>query len=418
MKGEAVILSRRSVLAGSGALVVNFSSLGRVAAQQGGGEQGAAMRALAAAARWQETATLPNGAALPDFLKAQPARDIAVLDARAAPAAAAKSLSATYTRPYIAHGSIGPSCAVALYDGDAMTIWSHTQGVNPLRGAIAEMLGMPKDKVRCIHAEGAGCYGHNAADDAAADAALLARAVPGRPVRLQWMREQEHAWEPYGPAMAVKVEAGLDASGKVIDWDYTLWSNTHATRPGPAGSLIAARSLAAPFQQPAPRPIPMPEGGGDRNSIPLYQFPSARVMHHFIPAMPVRVSALRALGAHMNVFAIESFMDELAAAAGADPVQFRLQHLDDARARDVISAVAQRFGWSDTSRRKLPGRGRGFAFARYKNLPPIAPSPARWRSNAKPATRAWCVPSPPSMPAGWSIPRGLPTRSRARFCSR
>jgi len=157
--------------------------------------------------------------------------------------------------------------------------------------AIAEMLGMPKDKVRCIHAEGAGCYGHNAADDAAADAALLARAVPGRPVRLQWMREQEHAWEPYGPAMAVKVEAGLDASGKVIDWDYTLWSNTHATRPGPAGSLIAARSLAAPFQQPAPRPIPMPEGGGDRNSIPLYQFPSARVMHHFIPAMPVRVSA-------------------------------------------------------------------------------------------------------------------------------
>jgi CO/xanthine dehydrogenase Mo-binding subunit len=327
-----------------------------------------AMRALAAAARWQETATLPNGAALPDFLKAQPARDIVVLDARAASAAAAKSLSATYTRPYIAHGSIGPSCAVALYDGDAMTIWSHTQGVNPLRGAIAEMLGMPKDKVRCIHAEGAGCYGHNAADDAAADAALLARAVPGRPVRLQWMREQEHAWEPYGPAMAVKVEAGLDASGKVIDWDYTLWSNTHATRPGPAGSLIAARSLAAPFQQPAPRPIPMPEGGGDRNSIPLYQFPSARVMHHFIPAMPVRVSALRALGAHMNVFAIESFMDELAAAAGADPVQFRLQHLDDARARDVISAVAQRFGWSDTSRRKLPGRGRGFAFARYKNL--------------------------------------------------
>jgi len=110
----------------------------------------------------------------------------------------------------------------------------------------------------------------------------------------------------------------------------------------------------------------MPEGGGDRNSIPLYQFPSARVMHHFIPAMPVRVSALRALGAHMNVFAIESFMDELAAAAGADPVQFRLQHLDDARARDVISAAAQRFGWSDTSRRKLPGRG--FAFARYKNL--------------------------------------------------
>src|SRR5262249_49825378 len=177
-----------------------------------------AMRALAAAARWQETATLPKGEALPDFLKAQPARDITVLDARSAPAAAAKSLSANYTRPYLAHGSIGPSCAIAWYDGAAMTIWSHTQGVNPLRGAIAEMLGMPKDKVRCIHAEGAGCYGHNAADDAAADAALLARAVPGRPVRRQWMREQEHAWEPYGPTMAGKGEAGADAHGKGNEW--------------------------------------------------------------------------------------------------------------------------------------------------------------------------------------------------------
>jgi nicotinate dehydrogenase subunit B len=328
-----------------------------------------AMRALAAAARWQESATLPNGGALADFLKAQPAQDITVLDARAAASAAgAKSLSATYTRGYLAHGSIGPSCAVALYDGDAMTVWSHTQGVSPLRGAIAEMLGMPKDKVRCIHAESAGCYGHNAADDAAADAALLARAVPGRPVRLQWMREQEHAWEPYGPAMAAKVDAAVDASGKIVDWDYAVWSNTHATRPGPAGSLIAARSLAASFREPPPRPIPMPEGGGDRNSIPLYQLPSARVIYHFLPAMPVRVSALRALGAHLNVFAIESFMDELAAAAGADPVQFRLRHLDDPRAQAVISAAAQKFGWADTSRGKMPGRGCGFAFARYKNL--------------------------------------------------
>jgi nicotinate dehydrogenase subunit B len=328
-----------------------------------------AMRALAAAARWQESATLPNRGALADFLKAQPAQDITVLDARAAASAAgAKSLSATYTRGYVVHGSIGPSCALALYDGDAMTVWSHTQGVSPLRGAIAEMLGMSKNKVRCIHAESAGCYGHNAADDAAADAALLARAVPGRPVRLQWMREQEHAWEPYGPAMAAKVDAALDASGRIVDWDYAVWSNTHATRPGPAGSLIAARSLAASFPEPLPRPIPMPEGGGDRNSIPLYQLPSARVIYHFLPAMPVRVSALRALGAHLNVFAIESFMDELAAAAGADPVQFRLQHLDDPRAQAVISAAAQKFGWADTSRAKMPGRGRGFAFARYKNL--------------------------------------------------
>jgi nicotinate dehydrogenase subunit B len=326
-----------------------------------------AMRALAAAARWEETAQLPNAGALPDFLMAQPSRDITVLDARQ-PSSGAKTLSATYTRPYIAHGSIGPSCAIAHYEGDALTVWTHSQGVYPLRNAIAEMLGMATDKVRCIHAEGAGCYGHNGADDAAADAAVLARAVPGRPVRLQWMREQEHASEAYGPAMVAKVAASLDAGGRIIDWDYAIWSNTHATRPGPAGALIAARSLATAFQQPAPRPIPMPEGDGDRNSIPLYKIPSARVIYHFLPNMPVRVSALRALGAHVNIFAIESFMDELAAAAGADPVQFRLQHLDDPRARDVITTAAQRFGWSDKARAGTPGRGRGFAFARYKNL--------------------------------------------------
>ena len=327
-----------------------------------------AMRVLAASARWDETAQLPNAGALPEFLIAQPSQDITVLDARQPSRSAAKTLSATYTRPYIVHGSIGPSCALALYEGDALTIWTHTQGVYPLRDAIAEMLGMPKDQVRCIHAEGAGCYGHNGADDAAADAALLARAVPGRPVRLQWMREQEHASEPYGSAMVAKVSASLDEHGKILDWDYAVWSNPHSTRPGRAGTLIAARSLATPFPQPPPKPIPMPEGGGDRNSIPLYQFPSAQVLYHFIPAMLIRVSALRSLGAYLNVFSIESFMDELAVAAGADPVQFRLQHLDDPRAREVISTAAERFGWSDKSSARMAVHGRGFAFARYKNL--------------------------------------------------
>jgi nicotinate dehydrogenase subunit B len=327
-----------------------------------------AMRALAAAARWQETAKLPDAAGLPAFLEGLPARDITVLDQPAPGGGGAKSLSATYTRPYLSHGSIGPSCAVARLDDDALTVWTHTQGVYPDRDAIAEMMGMPKDKVRCIHSEGSGCYGHNGADDAAADAALLARQMPGRPVRVQWTREQEHAFEPYGPAMLVKVNAALDDAGKIVNWDYAVWSNTHSTRPGPAGSLLAARSLATPFPEPAPQPIPMPEGGGDRNSIPLYKFPGTKVIYHFLPAMPVRVSALRALGAPMNVFAIESFMDELAASAGADPVEFRLKHLDDPRARDVISTAAQRFGWSSKPRPAVPGRGYGFAFARYKNL--------------------------------------------------
>jgi nicotinate dehydrogenase subunit B len=323
------------------------------------------MRALAGAARWQESARLPKTSELSAFLMSLPAQVITVLDQQQ-PSAAAKTLEATYTRPYIIHGSIGPSCAVAQFEDGTMTVWTHTQGVYPDRAAIAEMLGMPQERVRCIHAEGSGCYGHNGADDAAGDAALLARALPGRPVRVQWMREQEHAWEPYGPAMLVKANASLDASGRIANWDYAVWSNTHSTRPGPAGSLIAARDVANAFPAPPPKPLPMPEGGGDRNSIPFYKFPSARVVYHFLPTMPVRVSALRSLGAYMNVFAIESFMDELAGTAGEDPVAFRLKHLDDPRARDVVSKAADEFGWQQDGAQQ--GRGRGFAFARYKNL--------------------------------------------------
>jgi CO/xanthine dehydrogenase Mo-binding subunit len=327
-----------------------------------------AMRALAAGARWHESAKLPNAAKLATVLTGLPSQDTTVFDQKGPSGAAVKSLEATYTRPYLSHGSIGPSCAVAHLDNGSLTVWTHTQGVYPDRAAIAQMLEMPTDKVRCIHTEGSGCYGHNGADDAAADAALLAHALPGRPVRVQWMREQEHAWEPFGPAMVVKVKASLDSSGSVCDWDFAVWSNTHSMRPGPAGSLLAAQTQAKAFAPPPPKPIPMPEGGGDRNSIPLYKFPNAHVVSHFLPAMPVRVSALRSLGATMNVFAIESFMDELAGSAGADPVEFRLKHVQDPRAREVISTAAAKFGWTKPPRTRSPGRGYGFAFARYKNL--------------------------------------------------
>lgn len=217
-----------------------------------------------------------------------------------------------------------------------------------------------------LRIEGSGCYGHNGADDAAADAALIARAYPGVPVRVQWMREQEHGWEPYGPAMVTHLAASLGEDGAIRDWHHEVWSNTHSMRPGGAGSLLAAQHITDAFAAPAPKPLPLPEGGGDRNAIPLYNFPNARVVHHFLPTMPLRVSALRALGAYMNVFSIESFMDELAKAAGQDPVEFRLRHLEDSRARDVVTAAAEKFGWSSYQRNT--GRGRGFAFARYKNL--------------------------------------------------
>jgi nicotinate dehydrogenase subunit B len=326
-----------------------------------------AMRALSAAAKWQETAVLPRQDDLPGMLTGLPSQDSTIFERRDPSAIGQKTLEVTYTRPYQSHGSIGPSCAVAQLVNDAMTVWTHTQGVYPDRQGIAEMLRMPIASVRLIHVEGSGCYGHNGADDAAADAALIARELPGVPVRVQWMREQEHAWEPFGPAMVTRLKASLDGNGAISAWNFEVWSNTHSMRPGGAGSMLAAQHMAQPFAVPAPKPIPLPEGGGDRNAIPIYKFPNAQVVHHFIPAMPIRVSAMRALGAYHNVFSIESFMDELAGLAGADPVEFRLRHLDDPRGRDVIEKAAQGFGWQK-GQKAPPDRGFGFAFARYKNL--------------------------------------------------
>ena len=326
-----------------------------------------AMAALAAAARWRERPALPKQDDLLAVMTTLPSQDFAIFQHGDPSAAGAKPIEATYVRPYQSHGSIGPSCAVAQQADGVMTVWTHTQGVYPDRAAIAEMLRLPPASVRLIHVEGSGCYGHNGADDAAADAALIARELPGTPVRVQWMREQEHAWEPFGPAMVTKLRASLDDSGKISDWHFEVFSNTHSMRPGGAGSLLAAQHIAQPFAVPEPKPIPLPEGGGDRNAIPIYSFANAQVVHHFIPAMPVRVSAMRALGAYHNVFSIESFMDELALTAGADPVEFRLRHLDDPRGRDVIVTAALGFGWQK-GQRAPEGRGYGFAFARYKNL--------------------------------------------------
>jgi nicotinate dehydrogenase subunit B len=329
----------------------------------------AAMRALVRGATWDERATLPPQTDIYAELQRLP-RDEYLIRGDATPAAKTWSVESSYRRPYQMHAAIGPSCAVALYEGNTLTVWTHSQGVYPLKAAIAEMLRLPAEFVRCIHMEGSGCYGHNAADDAAADAALIAVAVPGRPIRVQWMREHEHTWEPYGSAMLTSAKASLDAQGTITDWQFDVWSGTHSSRPGSAGNLAAAWLLQSPFALPVPKPIPQPEGGGDRNAVPLYEFASMRISHRFIPKMPLRVSALRSLGAYMNVFSIESFMDELALAARLDPVEFRLRHLKDTRAQDVIRLASERFGWNGfRSQRELGGRrGRGFAFARYKNL--------------------------------------------------
>jgi nicotinate dehydrogenase subunit B len=326
-----------------------------------------AWRALSAAAEWEKPAALPEQASIHATLLGLPARDIEVLRWSASAAEPAMLLSARYTRPYLMHGSIGPSCAVGLFQDGGVTVWTHTQGVFPQRAALAELLRLPPEKVRCIQVEGSGCYGHNGADDVAADAALIARAVPGRPIRVQWMREQENLNEPYGPAMLADATAALDAHGRIVNWTYDVWSNTHNRRPNKGGLFMQNAVLPEPLPVPPPVPIPMPEGGGDRNSNPLYAFPNTHVVYHFISEMPLRISAMRGLGAYLNVFAIESFMDELAEAAGADPVTFRLAHMKDQRARDAIQMAADRFGWPTVAPRRN-GHGRGFAFARYKNL--------------------------------------------------
>lgn len=345
----------------------NGSFLGIVAERED--QAFAAATALAASAKWDVESTLPGTEGIFEWLTTAPSDTKIFLDkARATGGAPAKIIETTYYRPYHMHGSIGTSTAVARLDEDGvMTIYTHSQNVFGLAGAVAELLGVDKTKVRCIHTQGSGCYGHNMADDAGADAALLAASIPGRTVKLQYTRAQEHQWEPYGPAMVVKIKTGVDSEGNILDWNLDVWSTSHATRPSSkAGNLISSHYLAKPFAQPTPKEIGPPTYGAARNAIALYDFPGQKVVSHFINKMPLRVSSTRALGAYANIFAVESAMDELAHASGTDSLAYRFRFLKDPRARDVLTACSQKFGWS--TYQKKENHGRGIAFARYKNL--------------------------------------------------
>jgi CO/xanthine dehydrogenase Mo-binding subunit len=328
-----------------------------------------ALARLAADARWSESEALPDSAALKDWLKARRV-ETKVVDERVpdAQACVAKTLRASYSRPYLAHASIAPSCALAQWCGDALHVWTHSQGIYNLRADLALAFSLPPASITVEHAEGAGCYGHNGADDVAFDAALLARAAHGRPVRVQWSRADELAWSPFGAAMAIELEADLDAAGEIAGWRHELWSNGHSSRPGRAETpaLLGAWHTANPSERLISINPPLAKGGGaDRNAVPLYDFPAYRVVNHRLLEMPLRTSALRSLGGFANVFAIESFLDEIAFRAGEDPVKLRLRHLPDARARAVIEAAVARAGWTGWQRRE--GWGHGIGFARYKN---------------------------------------------------
>lgn len=330
-----------------------------------------AAAALAQAARWDAPKSIPNESGIYDYLTSRPVETAVISDKKddAAKSRAARTHAATYRKPYIAHGSIGPSCAVARFDGERYELWSHSQGIYPLRGDMVKCLRVPAERIVVHHADGSGCYGHNGADDVALDAALLARAVSPRPVKVQWMRADESGWEPFGPAMIMQLQAATDAAGSIVDWTHETWSNPHSNRSGrgPGSTLIAAPHMADPVPVSPPVDMPLPAGASHRNAIPLYEFPNQKVARHLIKETPLRISALRALGGFANTFAIESMLDELALMHDADPVEYRLRHLKDPRARAVIERAAAMASWKP--REKGDGtRGRGIGFCKYKNL--------------------------------------------------
>ncbi len=355
----------RSV-AGLVAIVRDGSFAGVVCETEDGAE--AALKALRKGANWAAGETLPDENGLAEWLKAQPSEPT-VIDKRTASQAgeSKRTIRRQYTRPYIAHASIAPSCAMAQWSGERVRVWTHSQGVYFLRADLALVLKLPVENITVEHMEGAGCYGHNAADDVALDAVLLAKAAGGRPVRVLWSRADELSHAPFGAAMAIEIEVDLDAQNEIVDWRHSIWSNGHTARPGRAAqpALLAATELGNPFPRYiATNPPPANGGGADRNSVPLYDFPSWQIECHRLLTMPIRTSALRTLGAQGNVFAIESFIDELATERGEDPVAFRLRHLKDERAKDVIRSVAKRAKWKPDQK---VGRGYGIGFARYKN---------------------------------------------------
>jgi len=285
---------------------------------------------------------------------------------------AVHTVSASYEKPYHLHASLGPSCAVALCEDGDLTVWSHSQGVAILQHSLAQALELPAERVRVIHKPGAGCYGHNGADDVAFDAALLACELPGRPVRVQWSRDDEQGWEPCSPATVVDLQASVDAGGRIVDWNHDVYSTTHMGRPLPGrghSGLLGSWHRESARTPPEPKPGLAPHGGIHRNADPLYDLPRRRIVKHFKASGPLRTSSTRGLGAYANVFAIESFLDELARAADLDAVALRLQHLADPRARAVIEAAIARCDPRETGAATdaHTPRGRGLGFARYKN---------------------------------------------------
>jgi nicotinate dehydrogenase subunit B len=358
--------TRVEAMPGVRAVVRNGRFLGVVASRE---EQAvAAAAALARCVTWREAADLPDVETMPDYLRALPSRTQTLRETGDVTRPAG-TVQAVYSRPFLAHASVGPPCAVARVEDGNIEVWTQSQSIHPTRKDIAATLGIAPDAITIHHVQGAGCYGHNGADDAALDAVLLAQAVPGHPVRLQWSQEDNLSWSPYGPAMVVAMEGATDEAGRIVTWRHDLWSNPHIARPGlqDSPSLLAAWHIDRPFAQP-PGIDSLPGGkpASQRNALPLYDFANQSIVHHVLDRLPIRTGTLRAIGAFLNTFAIECFMDELAHAASLDPVELRLGHLSDERGIAVIKAARDRAGLI-AGRPRDGSHGMGLGFARYSN---------------------------------------------------
>ncbi len=322
-------------------------------------------------ATWSNWEGLPEQSKLWDYVRAtKVSKDDVTSNVGSAEQAleqAAKRLSATYNFAIHTHGSMGPSCAIAEIKEGKLTCWSSSQGTHDLRQQLAAMLSMPDTDVRAIYLEGSGCYGRNGHEDAAADAVLLARAV-GRPVRVQWMRADEHGWDPKGPPTLMDLQAGLDANGNVIAVYSQLYIPEGAT--GSVNVKLVAAELAG-----LPHETGMVPGNVIQNTAIPYAFPNVRTVAHRLAETPLRPSWIRAPGRMQNTFCNESFMDELAAAAGADPMEFRLRYLNDPRGVELLKRLARLAQWQgrSASGQSSPKResgdvvtGRGLTYIKYE----------------------------------------------------
>lgn len=312
--------------------------------------------------KWDYIEDLPADKSLKDYLLNLPTETEKIKETGSFQNSIEKSVnqySACYYKPYVMHGSNGPSCAIAYYSKGKLDIWTHSQGVYPLRKTLAILLEIPENDIHIKGVPASGCYGHNGADDAATEAAIMAIQYPDKHIRLQWMRDDEHGWEPYGTAMVMKLKAGINKFGKITGWKYDFWTDGHGTRPGRSPeSLLPARYLDKGYDTPG-------YGfkyGAVRNSIPYYKIDNLKVQAHFFHG-PLRQSGLRSLGAYANIFAIESFMDELAISVKINPLVFRLNHLEDKRAIECL----QKLNSKTLKIIKEENEGLGYAFARYAN---------------------------------------------------